>query len=623
MTISIDSDLIPDTSDIPELELKGVASLDTDQFPECQTLQSSTSLAEVKSSSSWMGGTVISTSSLPPSDRSVAQLPALDQPMPMPSFKMEPVCSPLRLPAWQYILCRYPNRGHALTILKIISSGADLQFDGDRKDNTMSRNHPSARQKPEVLDKYFLEETALGRIKGPFDSPPFPNLRVSPLGLVPKDVDKFRIVIDYSFPLHRSVNEDLLHLECDLQSFDDAMKMLADLPNTYLLIKMDVKAAFRSIPVRQEDHHLLGMQWRGKYYYDTCLPFGLKNSPSLWERFSRMLEWILRTYLGVKHVAHYVDDFLIPVPNLNHGIHLMALVKKCWAILGIPASDDKCIGPFSSLVYLGILVDMAQKRILVPDDKKTKAVKTLNKLLSTKVANIKDIESILGSLTFLAKVVPQGRAFLGRLRHSLTQATGTSVNLDPGTLWDIRWWRTTLPTWSGVSLIREATITASHDIQLCTDASGIGMGAMFGSKWFQLKWDSSITKLNDATQNAATYLELLAIAYALNTWGPELERKRILFYTDCKPAMFAINRAYSPVPRILTVVRQIVILSLKYNFDITLHHIDGTSNLICDFLSRNFDQAQSSFKDQFPILSPSPVSPKLEFPTISLQDPDH
>ena len=42
-----------------------------------------------------------------------------------------------------------------------------------------------------------------------------------------------------------------------------------------LMAKFDVEAAYRNIAVHPEDRFLLGMKWRGKYFVDLALPFGL------------------------------------------------------------------------------------------------------------------------------------------------------------------------------------------------------------------------------------------------------------------------------------------------------------------------------------------------------------
>ena len=59
-------------------------------------------------------------------------------------------------------------------------------------------------------------------------------------------------------------------------SIDDAYRMINKLRPGTLLSKIDLKDAFRLIPVRSADLNLLGIHWKHAelLYIDTCLPFG-------------------------------------------------------------------------------------------------------------------------------------------------------------------------------------------------------------------------------------------------------------------------------------------------------------------------------------------------------------
>ena len=46
-----------------------------------------------------------------------------------------------------------------------------------------------------------------------------------------------------------------------------------------LLAKMDLESAYRIIPVHPSDRRLIGMEWKGKVYFDLALPFGLRSAP--------------------------------------------------------------------------------------------------------------------------------------------------------------------------------------------------------------------------------------------------------------------------------------------------------------------------------------------------------
>ena len=60
---------------------------------------------------------------------------------------------------------------------------------------------------------------------------------------------------------------------------DDVVAILLHLGKAALMAKIDLKSAFRMIPVHCTDWDLFGMHWRGQYYVDTSLPFSLHSDP--------------------------------------------------------------------------------------------------------------------------------------------------------------------------------------------------------------------------------------------------------------------------------------------------------------------------------------------------------
>lgn len=73
-----------------------------------------------------------------------------------------------------------------------------------------STNLHSARDNPEVFHSKIQTEVNLGRIEGPFAEVPFDNLRVSPLGVVPKkDPGKFRLIHHLSYLRGSSVDDGI------------------------------------------------------------------------------------------------------------------------------------------------------------------------------------------------------------------------------------------------------------------------------------------------------------------------------------------------------------------------------------------------------------------------------
>ena len=96
-------------------------------------------------------------------------------------------------------------------------------------------------------------------------------------------------------------------------SVDDAVALLSQYGQDALMAKIDLKAAFRLIPVQAADWVYLGICWRGQFYVDTCLPFGLRSAPALFNHYAEALDWIMANNYGAQ-LLHYLDDFLLGGP---------------------------------------------------------------------------------------------------------------------------------------------------------------------------------------------------------------------------------------------------------------------------------------------------------------------
>ena len=130
---------------------------------------------------------------------------------------------------------------------------------------------------------------------GPYSLPPLPNLRCSGLGVVPKKDGGWRVIYHLSAPHGSSINDyiDPARFSLHYCTIDAAITILNNLGPGSLMGKMDLKNAFRLMPVRKEDLHLLGIHWQGQWYVDKCLPFGLRSSPELFNMLADALQWIM------------------------------------------------------------------------------------------------------------------------------------------------------------------------------------------------------------------------------------------------------------------------------------------------------------------------------------------
>ena len=151
-----------------------------------------------------------------------------------------------------------------------------------------------------------------GHMLGPFSPGQCSGMIISSLGAVPKSTPgKFRAIIDLSRSDGHSVNDqtcrELTHVAYS-STEDEALLMHALGPGAQLA-KIDIREAYRMVPLCPSERPFLAVARRGEVYVDCQLPFGLASVPVLFS--AEALEWILRQR-GVRGVLHYLDDFFVP-----------------------------------------------------------------------------------------------------------------------------------------------------------------------------------------------------------------------------------------------------------------------------------------------------------------------
>ena len=117
------------------------------------------------------------------------------------------------------------NNAHANELRTGFSNGFRLGYMGPRVQQKSKNLISVAENKAEVYSK-INGEIIKGRVEGPFEIPPFTNLRCSPIGLVPKKAPgEFRLIHHLSWPEGNSVNDHIDPNKSSVKysSFDDAI----------------------------------------------------------------------------------------------------------------------------------------------------------------------------------------------------------------------------------------------------------------------------------------------------------------------------------------------------------------------------------------------------------------
>lgn len=479
----------------------------------------------------------------------------------------------------------HPDVELAQYLLAGITEGFRIGFDHTHTCVSAKSNLLSAEQNPEVVRAYLQEEVDLGRVIGPLPKESSHGIHISPFGVIPKSgkPGKWRLIVDMSSPRGQSINNGISEELSSLSyiSVDDVARVVALLGRNTLLAKVDIKSAYRMVLVHPQDRMLLGMEWQGSIYVDTCLPFGLRSAPRIFTALADAIEWGAQQ-LGVTWLLHYLDDYItLGAPGSQECAANIATFLELCRRLGVPIAMEKCEGPTTKLTYLGIEIDTVKMELRLPD-KKLQLVRTeIQEWLSWDLANKKELESLVGVLQYATKVVRPGRRFVCRIIELMASVRNprrpTRLNCEIRS--DLQWWGQFIDRWNGVGLL---PCPGRQTVHLETDASGNwGCAAVWGSDWLQWEWN------NVASQWQIAPKELLPIVMASMVWGKEWTDKRVVCHCDNMAVVETLNGGYSKDALLMQLLRSLFFITEHYKCLIEAVHHPGKDNIRADALSRN------------------------------------
>ena len=512
---------------------------------------------------------------------------------------------------WCSHLSAYPDKELTNFFIGGITSGFRLGCKTPLQTLKSSRkNLASSLEHPIVVDEYLANELKECRIAGPFKKGSIPDAHVSRFGVSPKkSAGKWRLIVDLSHPQGSSINDAIPKELCSLTyiTVDTAIKYILTLGPGTLLAKLDIKNAFCFLPIHPADRHLLALHWNNNLYIDTCLPFGLRSAPKLFNILADLLTWMLIRE-GVSSVIHYLDDFLTMGPDRSNKCQEnLAIIQKLCSDLGVPLAQEKLEGPTHCLTFLGIEIDTRLLLARLPNDKLTRIKSELSQWLKKRRATKRQILSLVGLLQHASKVVVHGRTFTARM---YSRATGIKkldyfTKLDKPFRSDLYWWHTFISTWNGRSFLNMISQQVPTDCRIYTDASrSWGCGGFFRDKWFQYAWTAEWLEINIMTK------ELLPIVISCAVWGPTLQQKSLEVQCDNTGAVSAINKGSSKDKTAMHLLRCLWFFAALFQIRIIATHIPGIDNVAADMLSRNLlSEFQEAYPQasQFPSFIPTPL----------------
>jgi hypothetical protein len=381
-----------------------------------------------------------------------------------------------------------------------------------------------------------------------------------------------RVVFDASrvnsrgFSLNSFIDKEIFEIESP-DSFC-LTNACSDLDGWQVGLVVDVKGAYRTVPVNPLVAFMCGFRMDHQVYVSTGMLFGIKSAGFIWSQVATVVQYILYDQIGrvVGHrnvrVEKYGDDMLVLVRKLSLVPAVLPVFWHTLKEIGAPVAMQKCqLGP--DLVYIGIKVDLLLSRTEVKQDRLTNVIGAMTQVWTEasegKPVRRKELESLAGKVNYIAgQQLECGKTGLASLYAACySRPDHPQVWLNAEACEDLNLM---------IRLLRlgHAREHLPNKIAfVISDASGIdGGGATLlrpGKPmeylWFQFPEHLHLT-VTGATawgqidaggqKPSSMLLELATITVAVATFGPLCPDTMLVMVTDSQAAKGALKKNYAP-----------------------------------------------------------------------------
>lgn len=210
----------------------------------------------------------------------------------------------------------------------------------------------------------------------------------SPIVLVKKKNGSTRLCVDY-----RLINKKIFKDRYPLPLIED---QLDELQGAEIFSMLDLRNGFFHVPLEESSRkHTAFVVPDGQYKF-LKVPFGLCNSPSVFQRFIRA---VFRELIAAKVVVTYMDDLIIPSVNYASDLQSLELVLRAASECGLLINWEKCRFLQKEVEYLGHVV---KRGCICPSDNKANAV-----MKFPEPTSVKQVQSFLGLTGYFRKFIPR------------------------------------------------------------------------------------------------------------------------------------------------------------------------------------------------------------------------
>ena len=381
---------------------------------------------------------------------------------------------------------------------------------------------------------------------------------VSPIVLLKKKTGDFRMCIDF-----RKLNKITLKDNYPIPLIDDLLDRLVD---KKYFTKLDLKNGFFHVFMNSESIKYTSFTTPLGQYEFTRMPFGLKNAPSVFQRF---VNKIFADMVRTDKIVIYLDDIMIATKNIEEHFEILKEIFDRLVENNLELRLDKCEFLQTKVNYLGYTINGEG---IKADEKGIEAIKNF-----PVPEKLHSVQSFIGLCSYFRRFV-QNFSVIAKPLYDLTKKN-SKFKFGPEELNAFE----TLKQ----KMIEEPILgifNPMHETELHCDASSHGYGSILLQKKEDGKWHPIFYFSKRTTQCESKYhsfeLETLAIINSLDRFRIYLRGRKFKIVTDCNSLTLTLNKKELN-PRIARWALEL------QNYDYTLEHRAGKQMQHVDALSRN------------------------------------
>ena len=513
----------------------------------------------------------------------------------------------LNVDRWRHHLVGYENA----ELCQFLEYGFPLGLTSADELQSKTRNHGSSYAWYGHVDKFITTEVEECGLSGPFEVSPWQDIVVSPLMTAHKKPLSRRCVFDATFgpgSLNDATPSDTYlgqATQYTYPSVEDYRLMVLEAGEGAFMWKRDLSRFYLQLPVDPTEYNKLVIIWRGLLFFFVALAFGLRHSGLQGQRVTDALSWILRR-MGLEsgdgkffQVCNYVDDIGGVQAAKARAEEAFLALGELLKDLGLQESVKKAVAPTTEITYLGVQFNSVSMQMSVPPEKLCEIKEEIRRWERKTTITKKELQSLLGKLFWVAKVVRFSRPFMGRLLEQLRSASKIpdkkKMKFSQESKKDIKWWNRYLEVFNGISMIinedpiplsYEQLLDKPYDI-MAGDATPTGGGAWHGTEY----WSDPLPHHLQDPQIPIHVKEFWVLIVAAKLWGDLWTGRAVVLYCDNDSVVETITKRKPRDSVLLSLLREFLFIVVTKKFIPVLRKIDTKKNEIADFLSRRYDEA--------------------------------